>query len=487
MADIYTAPEPMDADEVRRVARALKPTLEAQRHEANAIDSWLKPDTKRGFDLPARATNEHRQLADLARTPWLSLVVTNVAQAMFVNGIVGGDPDDNGNVDSQRLWSLWVDNGMPAHQVANHRAMVGYGQSFAVVMPAINNGVDSARIRCLSPRRMACMWNDAATDLYPEYALEALSATNKSVRYRVYDKHYVYELVDSVSAADDPGAGMALTGHTHHGFGVTPVVRFANMLDLDGNVLGEVTPFIPTAARINKTAYDRLLAQHFNSWKVRTIAGIDLPQDEDDADAEAMAVAREKMRLAQEDILISEDENTKFGTLDGTSLDTFVAAWKSDIEALAAVSQTPAHALTGQLVNLSPDALAAARAPLTNKVFERQTNAGASYSRVLRLAASAAGYDAEAADPHVRTTWQDMEIRSMSQAVDALGKAASMLKIPARGLWGRIPGVERSDVQQWETMAKADEAADPLNAVIRRHGVGAATEAGTTTEPPAEG
>lgn len=462
--------QPLDAEAVRGIAEALKAKLDRQRMDADNVDSWISPGTAHGFRTPPKASREHKALADLARTPWLSLVVTNVAQAMYVDSVVGAEgavPD---------LWRVWLRNSMQSHQIANHRAMVAYGHTYGVVMPAMDNGVDTARMRCLSPRRMACRWVDAGTDLYPEYALEALSASTRERRYRLYAPHFAYSIVDR------EGASYTVTEVVQHGVGVTPVVRFANMLDLDGNVTGEVTPFIPTASRINKTSYDRLLAQHFNSWKVRTIAGMELPLIEDDPDAEAAAIAQEKMRLAQEDILISEDSDTKFGTLDSTHLDTFVTAWRADIEALAAVSQTPAHALTGQLVNLNAEALAAARSPLTQKVYERQVNAGASYGRMLRLAASVAGMDEAAADEMIRVTWQDMEIRSMSQAVDALGKAAAMLKIPPRGLWNRIPGVERSDVQEWERLAEAEADNDPLKAVLRRHSASSAESSVPTTE-----
>lgn len=47
----------------------------------------------------------------------------------------------------------------------------------------------------------------------------------------------------------------------------------------------------------------------------------------------------------------------------------------------------------------------------------------------------------------------------MSQAVDALGKAAQMLLIPPSALWARIPGVEKSDVEEWMELA---EAGDPI-------------------------
>ena len=461
--------QPLTAEAVRHIAEGLKTVLDTQRRDADNVDSWISPNSAHGFRTPPKASREHKALADLARTPWLGLVVTNVAQAMYVDNVVGAEgavPD---------LWNVWLDNNMQAHQVANHRAMVAYGHTYGVVMPAMDNGVDTARMRCLGPRRMACKWNDPGTDLYPEFALEALSASARERRYRLYGPHFAYTIVDR---DNEP---YSVVDRDFHGVGVTPVVRFSNMIDLDGKVVGEVDPFIPTASRINKTSYDRLLAQHFNSWKVRTIAGMDLPENEDPT-AEANEIAQEKIRLAQEDILISEDENTKFGTLDGTSLDTFVTAWRSDIEALAAVSQTPAHALTGQLVNLNAEALAAARSPLTQKVYERQVNAGASYGRMLRLAASVSGMDATAADSMIRVTWQDMEIRSMSQAVDALGKAASMLKIPARGLWNRIPGVERSDVQEWERLADSEAGNDPLKAVLRRHTADTAEDSFPTTE-----
>ncbi|MFL4171854.1 hypothetical protein, partial [Escherichia coli] len=63
---------------------------------------------------------------------------------MYVDNVVGADgavPD---------LWRVWLDNNMQAHQVANHRAMVSYGHTYGVVMPAMDNGTDTARMRCLS-------------------------------------------------------------------------------------------------------------------------------------------------------------------------------------------------------------------------------------------------------------------------------------------------------------------------------------------------
>lgn len=470
-------PPPMSMSEVEGIMGLLMEDLMRQRQEAARVDSWIKPDSVLGFDIPRKAGAEHKKLAELSRTPWLGLVVTNVAQAMYVDNIVRGageTPDGVPGGQDPELWALWIANGMDAHQISNHRAMVAYGQSFSVVTPAVMDGLDTARIRCLSPKRLAALWEDPATDVYPMYAVESVPVRGGAAqRWRLYDENYRYDLWDNPTTS---GTYTLAGAPVYHGVGVTPVVRYSNLLDLEGNVTGEVTPFIPTAARINKTSYDRLLAQHFNSWKTRTISGIDLPANED-PDLERVETDAFKLRMAHEDILVSESEETKFGVLEGTSLDTYVTSWRSDIEALAAVSQTPAHALTGQLVNLNAEALAAARAPLTQKVWERQINAGRGYARTLRLAASIAGLDEQAADPMVRTTWQDMEIRSMAQAVDALGKAATMLDIPKRGLWDKIPGVEQSDIELWDDLAAQAAERDPLNAALLRHSKATATAA----------
>jgi hypothetical protein len=108
---------------------------------------------------------------------------------------------------------------------------------------------------------------------------------------------------------------------------------------------------------------------------------------------------------------------------------------------------------------LSAEALAAARASLNQKVTERQKSAGASHAQALRLASALSDYDEYATDVTGRVTWQDMEIRSMSQAADALGKMVQMLGVPPTATWNRIPGVEKSDVQEWVKLA---EAGDPI-------------------------
>lgn len=466
----------MDALQVKKIFDRLNSKLSRQRRQCDAVDSWLRPELDAGFEVPRLATREHRALRDLSRTPWLRLVVDNCVQAMYVDNVVGED----GRIDE--LWGLWNANRMRSQQISNHRAMISYGHSYAVVSSTEFGSEVPARIRMLSPRRVAVEFDDLGAEPYPSAALELLGREGDVGRFRLrLPGVSVVLALDNAARGNGEMGGLRIVGSVDTGLDFVPVVRFANQLDLDGRVIGEVEPFIPSAQRINKTAYDRLLAQHFNSWKVKTATGLEMPEQVDeDGDPipdtfDEAAAERLKVKLAQDDVLTGGD-GVKFGTLDATALDPFVNGWRADIEALAAVSQTPAHALTGQLVNLSAEALAAARAPLTQKVYERQMSAGDAYSSVLRAAAKVAGMEDLARDPLIRVSWQDMEIRSLAQAVDALGKAAQMLGVPKRNLWGMIPGVEAADVVEWERAAELELERDPLNASFSRQAASTVTE-----------
>jgi hypothetical protein len=443
----------------------LFPAWDTQRGQLDRIDRWYRWHHE-DIRLPRSATAELKELSQLSKVPWLQLVVTAAAQAMYVDGYrsrldgqrlaAEDDPDTAQSETDSPPWQAWLANQMDRRQVALHRAMLAYGYAFTTVLPGTDplTGDDQAVIRGVSPRKMVALYDDPAEDDWPQYALRIVERKGDDHLVRLYDDEAVYELRLSgsgreVTLVSEPAA---------HGAGVCPVIRYANMLDLDGRTPGEVEPFIAIAARINKTSYDRMLVQHFNSWKIRYVTGMAEPDTEEDAN-------RTKMRLRQDDLLIAEDPDTKFGQLDETSLGGFIDAHRADIETLAAASQTPTHELTGQMANLSAEALAAARASLGQKITERQKSAGASHAQTLKLAAALDGHRDYATDITGRVTWQDMEIRSMSQAADALGKMVQMLGVPPTATWARIPGVEKSDVAEWIELA---ERGDPITKMQER-------------------
>jgi hypothetical protein len=447
-----------NSDVLDLIKSELFPGWEKERDRLDRIDRWYRIEQD-PIKLPRTATAELKQLAELSKVPWLGLVVTTVAQCLYVNGYRTETDQGGGDLPTGEVtappgpWRTWQANRFDHRQIAVHRAALAYGYSFVRVLPGLNDAkVPTSVMRGVSPRKAWAVYADPAEDDWPMYVLEVDCQPNKSYMLKLYDEETVYTVgMESLGAVPE----MIEVGP--HGSPECPFVRYSNQLDLEGRTDGEVDPFIPMAARINKTSYDRLLTQHFSSWKVRTVAGMAEPDDEEDS-------RRRKLRIRQDDILVAEDADTKFGTLDETPLGGFIDAHKADVEVLAAVTQTPTFALTGDLINLSADALAAARAQLTQKAAERQMSFGESHGQTLRLAAAQEGNAVDAQDIMARPTWADMEIRSMSQAVDALGKAATMLQVPYEALWARIPGVNRTDVREWRELALSN---DPMVALQR--------------------
>ncbi len=388
---------------------------------------------------------EKRALLELSRSPWLGLAVSIYAQAMYVDGY--RTPAKRENVSS---WNIWTHNNFQAHQIAVHRAAIGYGYSFVRVLPGVDyRGKEMPVIRGVSPKRMFALFDDPIGDEFPQWSLEFMP-DNKTWHW--YDENYIHEF-----ESPEAGGKFKYVGTSEHGIGVCPVIRYVNQMDLDGRCVGDVEPVIAVAARIDKTDYDRLLVQHYNSWKVRWATGLE--QAENDADRNG-----DKRKLAQEDILISSDPLAKFGALPETNMGPFIDAHESDVESLASMEQLPSHLFTGKVINVSAEALAASRAQTTQKLLEKQTSMGVSHARMLRLAAAIDGDTEAAGDFDARVSWQDVEVRSLAQAADAYGKIAQQLGVPKEALWRFIPGFNSFDVEEFREMALDN---DPLTKFLR--------------------
>ena len=423
-----------------RVRDEWMPLWNTERDRLDRIDKWVRWDHDKPHQ-PRNSTQEYKELAARAQTPWLSLVVTSLVQELYVDGYRRADADNDSTA-----WSIWQANGFDARQVSLHRSAITYGVAYVTVIPGTTfTGETMPVLRAVSPRRMLALYNDPAEDDWPTLAMRCDPLTDGRLRVRVYDDRFIHEMT-----ADEFGGKVELVGSTEHGVGVCPVVRYTNLLDLEGRTDGEVEPYISTAARIDQTTFDRLVVQRFSSWVVRTIAGMSIAETVDSTGETPQAA---KLRLKVEDLLVAEDADTKFGSLPASPLDGFILAHESDIRALAAVSQTPAHELLGSLANLSAEALAAARASATAKKEERKITFGESHEQTLRLASWVAGDTVNAGDYEAQVRWRDTEIRSLAQAADALGKLATMLGVPAEMLWEKIPGFTQLDVERAKVLA----------------------------------
>ena len=431
------------------ISDTLLPAFFAEREKLDQIDRWLRWD----HDEPVsarQASREHNELRARAQTPLGDLIVTAAAQELYVEGHRRSDDQEDTSG-----WRAWQANGMDSRQIALHRAALGYGEAYASVLPGQTTlGEEIPLIRCHSPRLAMAFWLDPAEDDWPAHVLRVdpakLDGNIDGLLLRLYDDMTVWRYT-----ANEDGSNLTYLTHDDHNVGVVPFVRFANQLDLEGRTPGEVEPFIPLIGRIDQTTFDRLVVQRYLSWKVRTISGMSAPDSEEEAN-------RRALELSMKDILIAEDPDTKFGTLAETAPDGFIKSAEFDLRMLAAVSQTPSYELLGDLINLSAEALVAARASLARKVDERKHSFGKSHEQTLRLAARVMGDTSAAQDWASQVVWKDTEGRSLGQAADALGKLATMLSVPVEMLWERIPGWTQTDVQRAKTMVEQGDSITQL-------------------------
>ncbi|WP_049566854.1 phage portal protein [Streptomyces sp. SBT349] len=432
--------------EIREAACAL---LEARRAEAaDRLDAIHDAVRNKVNDIyvPAKATQEYRRLVDQSRFNVLPLVITAIAQALYVDGY---RPSSGG--DSAVWDAVWQPNRMDARQAGLFRAAVQYGVSYARVLP----GVPAPVITPLSPRRCTALYEDPTADEWPELALVHLGGR----RFVMYDDVMSYPITDPEEGEPKLTAG---EGAGKHGLGVCPVVRFVDSYeDLDDGPCGKVEPLLPVQRQLNQTTYSLLMAQQYAAFRQRWVAGMTIEEDAQGRPIEPFDVGVDRM-------LHAEDADARFGEFGQTDLGGYLDSRDKALLYIASTAQIPPHNLVvGNAVsNISAEALAALEAGHRQDVAEHQTSFGESVEQMLRLAGRAMG-DMEAwEDTSAEVVWRDTTPRSLAQVADALGKLATQLDIPPRELWSRIPGVTQTEIERWAGAADSRDGLADMAALL---------------------
>jgi hypothetical protein len=304
-----------------------------------------------------------------------------------------------------------------------------------------------------SAENMAAFY-DNDDDEWPVIAIEATEHYEKTnlgtMRdgwfVKVYDDYVVHRLKCKGDGAT--AEQWEYIDYEEHGMPVPPVARCANWIDLNGRARGAIEPVLPLLRRIDQDTFDRLINQRFGAWQVRYIAGMAKPDSKTEQAAQAL-------KLRVEDLLVSTNKDTKFGTLPGGSLEPQIAATDHDLRLLSAIAQMPPHHLLGLSSNLQAEALAAATEGLQRRSFDFRTNAGEFHEQMARLVAMAEGDYVTAAAFDLRVRWKDNESGSLVQAANALGLLATNLGVPIEMLWERVPGWTDDDVQRAKELVES--------------------------------
>lgn len=399
--------------------------------------------------LPESVPLEVRRIADVARVPVVKLVVDSVVQGLYVDGYRARLEREN-----VPQWDLWQRNRMDSRQIKVHRESSTYGVSYGISLP----GDTAPVIRGVSPRSMTVVYGD--DDDWPMWALEK-RRTEKGKLWRLFDETHTYWVGEEPTDGFD-GPRWTFISSEEHGAGVTPVVKFPDTHEADDEVIGEAEPIIPLQDQIDLTTFGLLVAQHYGAFRQRYIIGW-LAESE-----------QQKLRASASKLWTFEDspDDVEVGEFDQTQLGGYINSREASLRHLAAISQTPVNELVGTLVNLSADALVAARDAHNRKRDERKVVRGESWEQLLGLAGSYVGIEP---DPEAWVRWRDTDARSLAQTADALGKFAEMLGIPKRALWERAAeamGASQQELETWEEMASQGGALGELEEFLARQAHG---------------
>ena len=477
-------------EDATRIAASTMQMRAQEQRRLDRIARYMKGDHDPVY-APRSASREYRWIMGVAKENFLPLIVSGISQNLHVDGYRRSDaksPELGGNITvpatplstEEPGWLAFKVNRMISRQHGVHRSILKYGAAYCIVLPAemateddTQQPVKTAVIRPCSPRRVTALYADLA-DEWPQLAIETYtlydaSYPGKSKRVvALYDDNSRYMMVGGAEPGsanfqlmsdDDPLIqGPAVSDH---GMGICPVVRFMHNDDLDGeeDVTGEVEPLIHIQDQVNFGTFNLLITQQYAAFRQRWVTGMQAVADEN-------GELKATFKPGVDRVWAAEGADTKFGEFSASSLKEDIESREASIRHMATMAQVPPYQLLGALVNLSADALAAARDGLDRKVSELQGIITDPWRNVFRLASKAAGDSDGWADINSSVIWRDTSAKSFAATVDALGKAAQMLGIPVTELWRRIPGATADDVESWVKTATEKSALNELNDLL---------------------
>jgi hypothetical protein len=459
----YLAGTSIDMDEATQLMDESNVVLELATEMSNDFallyPEWVRLDSYyRGSppmpQEPRRLTKKFRELVEMSRSNWCGLVVDVVNERL----IVGSISSTANSVQDKTAWQWWNANNMDGVSPQIHNAALKYGVCYVSVWPGAKGPVirgeppTTTYVRYNADTDVAeaaiRVWQDREsvhadlTLLGYQFHLTARDAViNELVLYHPAEMSRKTVTIDLTDAKwefrNEPG----VVPVERNPMGVVPYVRMLTDPDLTGGYSSELNGLEPIQDRINKTNFDRLLAQSFQSFPRAWATGVETPIGPDGKPVEPFDAAVDR-------IWTFENSDAKVGQLDPAELSGYITANTSDVQALATQSRTPPHYLiSGMGMFPSGESVRATEYGLSRKVQARQQSYGDAWSDVLRLCGQASGNKRLANDLGLSVVWKDVEARSESEIVDALIKMGT-LGVPWPALWQKW-GATPEEIAAW--------------------------------------
>ena len=259
----------------------------------------------------------------------------------------------------------------------------------------------------------------------------------------------------------DAGSGWVSAGILDNPLGVVPLVALENRARLRGKPTSEIATVAPLQDSVNTLWAHLMTAADERAVPARAVLGMDRPTKEILDPETGEVVGEEDLpidRFRRDRLLWLEREGAQIAEFSAADLTNYTQVIETAVRHIAAQTRTPPSYLTGEMVNISADALVASEAGLVAKVQERQRYFGASLRELMRLEALAAGDAARAEALSMGSVvWRDAQFRSEAQYADALTKYKA-ISVPDEALWERMPDTTPEEIERWKSM-RDDQAA----------------------------
>ncbi len=427
---------PLPATAVSSLVAELLEEDETERARHEKVKNYLDGDHTDPY-MYRGLRREYKKLCLSSVLNVCPTVVEVTSQRIYVDGLLSSDTE----LDAT-LWNAFQRNRMDSRQAVIHQSVIAYGIAFAVVLP----GNPVPVITPKSALQMCAFFDGEEV----EYALERAGRG----KFRLYDAEAVYTLRQGEKSDE-----FTVLRVEEHGLGFVPVVVFRNSYDATGKVMGDVERIIPEQDSLNQTNLSIALAIELGAARQKYILGIELPKDPDGNPVDI------ELQANLSKIWTFEDAALKVGEFGQTDISGMLDNRAQVLKNIAVKSAIPANRLaTGDLVNLSAEALQSLEASQNRKVTEKQSVLGDSWIELFMMMAAMMG---EELDPLAHIRWRDTSTRSLSQVVDALGKLATLLGVPQRALWKMVPNVTETDIASWESMIDSGDSISELMEIIR--------------------
>ena len=448
--------------------------------------------------IPDNADAEFRQIRNRSVLNMIPLVINSVTQVCHVEAIRHSKALDAGNQDNPLEDGLppemvvWQRNRMDARQLPVVQAFASHGIVYGLTVRDKKDPT-KARLECYTAAQACAMYADPINDVDPEWGLVIKKGT-----WQKLELAHLYTELDWYTVTVTK-QGLSVEHEGRHGNSVCPLSRAVLHMNLEGKVTGLIEPLIDPQDQINQTSFDELTTQSWGAFKVRTATGMAVPirrwtRAEIDAtfpepgpDATAEDLEHYQGRpnigdpildadgqeiplpipMSMKRVLVAEDPDTEFGTLDETPIAPFLSALEARIKYFAAISQTPPTYFMGEMANLSAESLKAAEVSKARRDDEIKLELGEMWERMLQLAMELEGEDDRASDVGIELRWADKDPSSFAATIDALGKMVEMLSVPPSFAWEMIPGMTQGGLVHLQQLKEAWDQEHPEVALAR--------------------